>query len=709
MVFRKAIIQVYSGTELFGFDDFVRGTLRLFNYAIDHNIDVKINVSGSEFEQYMIVNNYIYDNVRITPKVYYMNVDQDLLIQNLNEFMASTDPIFVVTSNIWLDRNDIYNLSYVGFDSLVRYKESLYIAAEEKVRANLLYRPQNDNLLYGYSIIYLHRDSFHFKTTARNIASLAIQIRRSLDMNRDMMLFSNSIQLRLILSQYIEMNSAAVQRLDESEIDIGPNNSLPTMQDIMIDFIILLKSKKIYRFSDCIQETEHNINFTQAYDLQHHNKIIKPLTNIYEAAYDINNIIGNLEETLIPLYYQTRTIIGSASISSILNNPSGIAIDSSGSIYIADTNNHCIRRLDTSGNLTIYAGSGIPGYRNGGPTIAQFNTPTALAVDMAGNLYVADTENNAVRIIERNYVYDSSNNIIAINGIIGTLIGNGPTNFNPTTSSGTGTKVLLSKPRGVAVDASGCVYISDTGHNRICKVISGGNLITLAGSTAIDVPDTYLPGFINGEGIEAAFNTPCGLTVDLLGNVFVADSENNVIRKITPNGKVTTVAGSGQMSFKEGRKQEASFNKPIGITIDLHNVLYVADSGNNVIRQITKEGNVIPVVGSPQQKPGSIDGYGAIDPMRALVPFPNRATFNSPSAITVDSSRRLYVADSLNNTIRRIVPTFSTPTKIRPIAIQALRITHAPGVAYTLGPTLSAGPPHPNTIILGHRRGHCRR
>jgi len=231
----------------------------------------------------------------------------------------------------------------------------------------------------------------------------------------------------------------------------------------------------------------------------------------------------------------------------------------------------------------------------------------------------------------------------------------------------------------------------------------------MAGSTAIDVRDTYLPGFVNGEGKEASFNTPCGLTVDLVGNVFVADSENNVIRRITPSGKVSTVAGSGQMSFKEGRKQQASFNKPVGITVDLHNVLYVTDSGNNVVRRITNEGNVIPVVGSPQQKPGSIDGYGAIDPMRALVPFAKRATFSWPSAITVDVSRTLYVADTLNNKIRKIATTFSTPTNIRPIAMQPLRITHSPGVAYTLGPTLSAGPPPPNTIIQGHRRGHCGR
>ena len=714
MVFRKAIVHVFSGNEPFGFDDFVRGTLRLFNYAIDHNIDVKINISGSEFEPYMIVNNYVYDNNRIKPKFYYMDVDQETLITDLNDFMTTSDPIFVLTSNVWLDRNDIYNLSYVGFDNLVRYKEELYQAAEQKVLSNLLYRPQSDNLLYGYSIIYIHREQCRYIITTRQLAALANQIRRSLDMNKDIMLFSNSIQLRLILSQYIEMNSAAVQKIDDSDIDILPEDSVPTIEDLMIDFIILLKAKKIYRFSEFTQETGHNIRFVEGYKLQQQGLLTKPFTNVYDAAFDINNIIGNLELTLIPLYYETTTITGFGGVgqdssgNSILNSPAGVAVDSSGSIYMADTINHCIRRLDVSGNLSVYAGTGVAGYKNGGPTVSQFNRPTALAIDIAGNLYVADTFNNAIRIIERNYVYDVSGNIVAIHGIVGTLVGNGIHNYDPTVAAGTGTGVLLNGPRGVAVDSSGCVYISDTGHNRICKVVSGGNLITLAGGTSLDGPLQYNIGMINGNGNEATFNGPTGLCVDLKGNIFVADTLNNLIRRITPSGKVSTVAGNGQPFYKEGRKENAGFNYPTGICVDLHNVLYVADTGSNSIRRITNEGNVIPVVGSPNQKSGSVDGYGSMDPKRSIVPFTKRATFNAPAAICVDRHRFLYVADALNNRIRKIVPTFSTPTKIRPIAMQALRITRAPGVAYTLGPTLSAATPPPTTIIYGHQRGSRR-
>ena len=708
MVFRKAIIQVYSGNEPFGFDDFVKGTLRLFNYAIDHNIDVKINISGSEFEPYMIVNNYIYDKARTKPKVYYMQADQQTLINDLDIFVTSEEPVIVLTSNVWFDRNDIYNLSYVGFDKLVRFRETLYTAAEQKVKDNLLFRANPDNLLYGYSIIYVHRDEFRYLITTREISSLAIQIRRSLDMNKDMIVFSNSIQFRTILSQYIEMNSAAVQRIDDSNIDIGPLESIPNTEDLMVDFIVLLKAKKIYRFSDVTQKTGHNIKFADAYNLQKQGLLTKPFTNVYDTALDMNNIVGNLDITLIPLYYQTNTIVGAPGTSTVntLNSPSGVAIDTSGNIYMSDTQNHCIRRLDPSGNLIIYAGTGVAGYADGSYSTAQFNRPTALTVDVEGNLYVADTNNNAIRILPRTFFRDASNNVVvSTNGVVGTLVGSGPS----TLSSGTGSGIQLNGPRGVAVDSSGCIYISDTGNNRICKIASGGNLVTLAGCASLDGSLIYSYGFINGQGAEASFNCPTGLCVDLKGNVFVADTNNNAIRRVTPSGKVTTVAGSGQQFYSEGRRNQASFNKPVGIAVDLYNVLYVTDTGNNVVRRITNEGNVIPVVGSPLQKTGGIDGYGSIDPIRSIVPFEKRATFNSPVSICVGPSRVLYIADSLNNRIREITPTFSTPTDIKPIAMQSLRVTHAPGVAYTLGPTLSAQEPPPNTIIYGHKRGTSNR
>jgi len=735
MVFKKTILQVYSGNEPLGFNDFVKGTLRLFNYAIDRNIDVKVNVAGSEFEPYILVNNYIYDTVNIKPKIYYMNSDETVLINNLDKFMSSPDALFVLTSNVSLERCDIYNMSFIGFDSIVRYKDEMYAAALEKVSQNLLYRPPpgSDNLLYGYNIIYINRDDFNFKATSRGIAALANQIRTSITLNKDIMVFSNSIQLRKILSEYIEMNSAAVQRIDDSDIDIGVEESFPTIYDIIIDFIILMKSKKIYRFTDGQVTTGHNIKFKQQTSI---------LTNIYETAFDINNIIGNLEITTVPLYHKTYTIIGcakptppsllrgqstvnfdtsgnavsetfgfqpgvtldsSGNYISVLNNPSGIALDYSGNIFVADTGNNRICKLDLSGNFITYAGSsvGTSGYLDGEALNAQFNGPTAIAIDKRGNIYVADTGNNAIRIIEFNNIYDSSRNIIGINKLVNTLVGGGLDIL----SSAIGYTNKLNGPRGVAVDSVGNVYISDTGNHRICKIIGGGQLETLAGSTTLDSSLGYLSGYLNCKSKYASFKSPTGLSVDLIGNIFVADTGNNVIRRVTQSGNVSTVAGSGQPFFKEGRRDNASFNRPVGVAVDLQNILYISDTGNNLIRRITTDGDVLPVVGSPEQKYGSIDGYGAIDPKRALVPYNKRATFYGQTAIAVDPSRKLYIADTMNNTIRQINTIYSTPTKIKPLAIQSMRISYATGVASTLGPTLTAPPPNPDTIVYGHRKG----
>ena len=703
MVFKKTIVQVYSGNEPFGFDDFIRGTLRLFNYAIDRNIDVRVNIEGSEFEQYMIVSNFVFDRPRVTPKIYYMDVDQEILVKELDLFMISTEPIYVLTSNVWLDRNDIYNMSYLGFDAIVRYRESLYALAEQKVKSNLLYRSNPDNLMYGYSIIYLHCDEVRNNATTRQIASIASQIRKSLDLNKDIMVFSNNIQFTYLICQYIEMNSAAVYPIDDSRVDFTSLVKIPSIRDLIVDFIILLKAKKIYRFSDVTYDSVHTIKYNEEFKQKGHG------TNIYDTAFHINNIIGNLDISLAPLYYETSRIAGTPPpLPSLLNKPSGLALDTSGNIYISDTVNNCIRRMDTSGNITLYAGSGVAGYKDGSSEEARFNRPTAIAIDVAGNLYVADTRNNSIRIVVRNYTYGPYGEVTSVSGLVGTLIGNSSTNYYTTVATGVGSAVTLNNPAGIAVDSSGSVYFSDTGHNRICKVTSGGNFITLAGSASENGVLLYSLGYVNGEKTEASFNAPTALTLDLKGNIFVADTGNNVIRRITPSGKVTTVAGSGQGLFKEGRRETASFNAPTGICIDSNNILYISDTGNNVIRRITTDGNVIPVVGSSNQLAGSTDGYGSVDAGRSIVPLSKRALFSAPGAIIVDPSHTLYVADVSNNAIRKIVPTFSKPTKIRPVAMQALRISHAPGVAYTLGPTLSAPPPPPNTIVYGHQRGSRR-
>ena len=737
MVFKKAIIQVYSRNNQFSFDDFVKGTLRLLNYATDRNIDLKINISGSEIEKYTTVSNYNYDNINITPKVYFNGIDNLLLINNLDTFVMSTERIFVITSNVSLDRCDIYNSSYLTFDKLLRYNDELYNAADSKVMANILTRNNSDNLKYGYNIIYIDKDDRYFKTTVRYIYSLANQIRSSINMNHDTMVLSNSIQLRKIVSEYIVMSSLAVKTIDDSDIDIGPTMSIPDIREVMIDYIILLNARKIYRFSHTMVSSPHTIS----------KYLIKnKATELYEVALNTNGIIWNLKKSDIPLYYQTHTIVGSpldldssgvcvdssgvrldsSGICvdssgvcvdssgvcvdssgvfpnphiSLLSNPSGVAQDNMGNLYITDTLHHRILKLDSSNNLHIVAGTDSSGYTDGMYNIAQFNNPTAIAIDKNNNIYIADTGNNAIRMIQWNIIYTLNGDIAGEYYIVSTVIG---ANILPVTLHGIGSATTLNGPRGVAVDTHGNLYIADTGNHRICKVVSLIHLTTVAGITTSQEAPTYIPGYINGSRGEASFNTPTGITLDTLGNIYVADTGNNVIRKIDVGGVVTTVAGNAQPFFKDGPVKYASFNKPTGVAIDLKGVIYVSDTGNNSIRSIHPTGIVSIVVGSPTQISGSIDGYGDVDPLNSVVPFLKRATFRGPTSILVDFFRNIYVADTLNNTVRRIQPTFSSPTNIRPIPIQSFKIINAPGVASALGPTLSQPP---NTqVVQGHRRG----
>ena len=712
MVFKKAIIQVYSGNEPFGFHDFVRGTLRLLNYTIDRNIDLKVNVRGSEFAPYMIVDNFAYNTDLLKTKLYYAEVDKETLINDLDAFMNTSEPLLVVTSSVSLHRSSIYHMSFVRYDALVRYNQQLYIAANQKVMANLLRRTNSDNLTYGYSIIYIHRDSSKYKITQTDLRSLIAQIRNTVNLQKDIIILSNNIQLQNIVSEYINTNGININKLHESDLDISIAESFVTVEETIIDFIILMKSKKIYRFIDTVLETNNRILYGNT-------------KSVYETSLEINNIIGNLDITLVPLYYQTKTIVGCAKptppaflpnqpgvsldpsgnyISNLLS-PSDIVLDFSGNMYISDTEKHRICKVDTSGNFTVYAGSsnGTAGYVNGDKSVALFSSPTAMAIDKVGNIYVADTGNNVIRIIEKQFEYDINKNIVFTGGLmIATLVGGG----SVLASSGEGTRVKLNAPRGIAVDSSGILYISDTGNHRICKITSGGTFQTIAGSLILDGTAHYLSGYINGNGQYASFNSPTAIVVDLVGNIYVTDTGNNVIRRITQNGNVTTVAGSGQPFFKEGARENASFNGPQGIAIDLDNMLYISDTGNNTIRRITPDGDVFQIVGSPDQKIGSIDGYGAVDPIKPVVSFNIRATFFFPTGITIDASKKLYVADKFNNTIRTVTPTFSNPTKIKPIPIQTLKITKGSGVGLTLGPTLSAQAPLPNTIVYGHRKGY---
>ncbi len=275
--------------------------------------------------------------------------------------------------------------------------------------------------------------------------------------------------------------------------------------------------------------------------------------------------------------------------------------------------------------VTTLAGSGTAGFTNGTGTSASFNSPGGITTD-GTNLYVADTRNLAIR------------EIVIATGQVTTLAGSGTAGF----TNGTGTSASFNSPGGITTDGTN-LYVADTRNLAIREiVIATGQVTTLAGSGTA--------GFTNGSGTLASFNLPNGITTDRT-NLYVTDSGNNAIRKIViATGQVTTLAGSGTAGFTNGSGTSASFNSPNGITMSGTN-LYVADSGNNAIREIAiATGQVTTLAGSGTA--GFTNGAGTL------------ASFNLPSGITTDGTN-LYVADSDNNAIREIViPTGEVTTLV---------------------------------------------
>ena len=226
-----------------------------------------------------------------------------------------------------------------------------------------------------------------------------------------------------------------------------------------------------------------------------------------------------------------------------------MAVDSSGFLYVADWANHCIRKITPEGKVTTLAGSGEWGYKDATDTAAQFYHPHGVAVDSSGNVYVAELHNHCIRKITPA-------------GKVTTLAGS-----TQGYQDATGTAAQFSFPTGVAVDSSGNLYVAEANNHRIRKITSGGDVTVLAGAEPTSAtPGAFTVwvgtrGYVNGTGTDARFNLPSGVAVDLSGNVYVADHSNNRIRKITPTGDVTVLAGSS-CGDDNGTGTAAKFNSP---------------------------------------------------------------------------------------------------------------------------------------------------
>ena len=261
------------------------------------------------------------------------------------------------------------------------------------------------------------------------------------------------------------------------------------------------------------------------------------------------------------------------------NQPGGVAVDTSGNVYVADAANHTIRKITSAGVVTTVAGlAGRPGSADGMGSAAQFNLPVGVAVDTSDNVYVADAGNHAIRKIT------SAGVVTTLAGSAGsegrTIVGHG----QPPFADGTGSAARFFQPRGVAVDTNGNVYVADEANQIVRKITPAGVVTTLAGSA-------LKPGNADGTGSAARFNGPHGVAVDTNGNVYVSGSGNDTIRKITPGGVVATLAGSGKRGSADGTGSAAQFNCPYGVAVDTNGNVYVADGSNNTIRKITQNGD----------------------------------------------------------------------------------------------------------------------
>ncbi len=311
--------------------------------------------------------------------------------------------------------------------------------------------------------------------------------------------------------------------------------------------------------------------------------------------------------------------------------PHGVAVDAAGNVYVADNMNCTIRKIGPDGWVTTLAGSaGKSGTNDGVGSAARFNYPMGVATDRAGNVYVADNSSTIRKITPAR--------------VVTTLAGRAG---HPGTSDGLGSAARFGIPSGVAIDDAGNVYVADSGFTdwtdarstsfMIRKITPGGWVTTLAGRPRSD-------GCVDGWGSAAQFSHPTGVAVDGAGTVYVADCYNDAIRQITPAGWVSTLAGSPEQSgFVDGIGTVARFSGPWAIAADRAGNLFVTDLNNATIRHISPSGVVSTIGGWPRQ-PGSADGIGSA------------ARFDAPIGIAVDDAGILYVADQDNHTIRKGTP-----------------------------------------------------
>ena len=306
------------------------------------------------------------------------------------------------------------------------------------------------------------------------------------------------------------------------------------------------------------------------------------------------------------------------------DSPSGVAVDTEGNVYVADANNDTVRKVTPSGVVTTLAGvSDSWGSTDGKGSAAKFASPSSVAVDSTGNIYVADGSNHTIRKITPAGQVSTLAGTAGVRGSDDGISEAARFNFNS------------SNPGGIAVDKTGNVYLADSGNRLIRKISPQGVVTTIAGNT-------HLVGSVDGIETAVSFDSPSGIAVDAAGNVFVADRGAHTVRKVRPSGLVTTIAGqTGLAGPTDDMGPAARFSYPSGLAIDAAGTLYVADTGGHIIRKVSPAGQVTTLAGTVRNS-GAADGTAA--------------SFNDPSGVAVDATGKVYVADSGNHTLREITP-----------------------------------------------------
>lgn len=315
---------------------------------------------------------------------------------------------------------------------------------------------------------------------------------------------------------------------------------------------------------------------------------------------------------------------GGAAASATLASPSAIAYDANGNLFLADSLNHVIREVSTGGTITTIAGSGIAGFGGDGAsaTRAYLDTPTGVAVDSSGNIYIADSHNHRVRKVA--------------GGVITTVAGTGTAGFSG--DGGQAASAQLALPLAVALDSAGNLYIADTNNQRIRRV-AGSTITTVAG----DGEELYAGD--GGAATAAALDSPTGVAADTTGKIYIADRHNQRIRMVDATGNITTLVGSGAVTFAGGYSGDggnataALLAKPSGVSVDGAGNIYIADTENQRVRQV-KNGTIATVAGTGEQ---GFAGDGGLA---------TNAVLNTPKGLATDISGNLTITDTANERVR---------------------------------------------------------